>query len=129
MLRLLKPPVHHFLEENGENILSSEMISYADALVVEVEGVDDEGSIKYRATLLNEVPLRDLDKRREYFNKFGILHFLVSIPAITGARLLFEEEDYGVIALEVFDPNKFLSIMKKTGYKPGIIIETIREYL
>ncbi|RLG62043.1 hypothetical protein DRN87_00915 [Candidatus Geothermarchaeota archaeon] len=121
--------MHHFLEENGENILSSEMISYADALVVEVEGVDDEGSIKYRATLLNEVPLRDLDKRREYFNKFGILHFLVSIPAITGARLLFEEEDYGVIALEVFDPNKFLSIMKKTGYKPGIIIETIREYL
>jgi saccharopine dehydrogenase (NAD+, L-lysine-forming) len=128
LLKVLRPPVNHFLEETEERLMSEEYESYLEIVIVEVLGYDKDGRILYKGILENNIPPKSKEKRLEYFRKFGTTHFIVSLPAVTGAKLIVEGDGYdGVIAPEVLNPVKFLKTMEEIGYKPKITITATRE--
>ncbi len=50
------------------------------------------------------------------FDLFGTSLVNVALPAVTGARLIAEGAQKGVIFAEQLDPEKFLAAIKETGY-------------
>jgi len=128
LLKLLRPPVNHFLEETEEKLLREDYETYIEIIVVEVLGFDSQGKILYKGILENNVPPKNKEERLEIYRRFGTTHFLVSLPAITGAKLIVEGDGRsGVIAPEVLNPVNFFRTMEDIGYKPKIILTATRE--
>jgi len=127
LLRLLKPPVNHFLEENLEKLSDPDYPVHCEAMVIEVEGRDEKGPVKHKAIYKTYIPPETPKEREELYEKLGTTLIPVALPSAIGAKIIIKEPIPGVIAPEALDPNEFFRYMHEKGNPVNLEIHTFRE--
>ncbi len=117
LLRKLWPrPSNLFLED-----------SYSDAsreMALERILIRVVGDNAVEGILDMEIPPRDEDERRRFYEVFGTTYIYVALPAIAGGIYLLENKVSGVCAPESFNTTKYLEILDRFGYTPKFTILT-----
>jgi len=127
LLKLLRQPVHDFLDEDIESLTSDETNIICEIIVIEAEGEDNDGAVKKKLIYKNFIPPIDIKDRIQLYNKFGTTKIQVGLPAAVGAILCAEKKvPTGVIAPEAVDPNIFMDKFERIGFPIDFEIETIR---
>lgn len=124
LLKLLKKPVHIFLEETPEKLRSRSIDVICEAIIIEVSGRDDGGHVVKRLIFNNFVPPRDVEERIALYKRFGTTRVQVGLPAAIGALICSEGRAVpGVIAPEALNPDLFLKKFEELGYPVRFTIE------
>lgn len=82
------------------------------AIMVEVIGEKDGKEITY----LVHLPSMNTPRQAMY-DAYGTSIISVALPAVIGAKMIFEGAIKGVIHPQDLDPNRFIELMRKSGWK------------
>ncbi len=127
LLKLLKPPVNHFLEEDEEKLSDPDYPVHCETMVIEVEGRDEKGVVKHKAVYKIYIPPKTPEERIKLYEKLGTTLIPVALPSAIGAKMIVKEPIPGVIAPEALDPNDFFRYMREKGNPVNLRIHTFRE--
>lgn len=123
VLRVLKRPVHMFLEENEELYIQEDLPYVYEVIVVEVGGIEKGRQVLKKGVIKMSIPPADPEYRLKLFEKLGTLHINVALPAIVGGKIIIKNMIKGVVGPEILDAEKFLYEIKRYGVEFPIDIE------
>jgi len=106
---LMPKPLSAFLEETEESALKNEQNAFM-SMMIEMTGSKNGQAITYKINCP-----RFTSPAKELLNLFGTTLVNVSLPAVIGAKMIFEKRQSGVIFPEQLDPEDFLNRFSKTG--------------
>jgi saccharopine dehydrogenase (NAD+, L-lysine-forming) len=128
LLKMLKPPVNLFLNENRKDLEKEDLPIHCEIFVIDVIGEDDMGKVNIKAVYKSYIPPLDVDERLNIYDKFGTIYIHVALPAVVGAKLLLNyDRPNGVIAPEALDPEVFLKTISNMGLPIKLSIYKSRE--
>ncbi len=105
---LMPKPISGFLEETEESALINEKNAFM-SMMIEMNGSKNGKEITYKVNCP-----RFFSPAKEMLDLFGTTLVNVALPAIVGAKMIFEKKQSGVIFPEQLDPEEFLNRFKKT---------------
>ena len=109
--KLFPKPANYFLQDTFK-----EDVDTVDMERVVMIGVGKE---EVKAILDMEIPPRDRETRRIFYDRFGTTYIYVALPAIVSGILAYEENIVGVHAPEYFQPDLYIKKLGEFGYIPS----------
>ena len=107
----VKKPGDAFLNENPANFEVADKNQFV-SIMTEMIGTKDGKKIKYMLTVMNPVA-----PRQHMYDTYGTSMINVSLPAVIGAKMAFEGTKKGTISPHEMDPNRFIELLRKSGYQ------------
>lgn len=123
IIKMLRKPVHMFLEENEELYMQEALPYVCEIIVIEMKGVRNGIQTMDKGIIKTYIPPADPKLRLRLFEKLGTLHVNVALPAIVGGKMIIKNSLKGVMAPESLNANEFLKEISTYGLKLSIDIE------
>jgi saccharopine dehydrogenase-like NADP-dependent oxidoreductase len=125
LMKLVRQPVDSFFTETEESARQEPTVAHP--YLIEVSGESDGAKVNYKLWYPSALVQNGQDKL-EVFNKFGTTSISVSLPALTGAKMILTgKAENGVYAPECLDPLYFLQMMGTIGWSPSFDVEVSRK--